>query len=73
MTNAEYWSSKIARNVDRDRETDTLLRNAGWLSMRFWEHDDPDRSAVTIAKAVQRRKNQRQPSPSPSRPARAGG
>ncbi len=41
--------------------------------MRIWEHDDPARSAVTIAKAVQRRKNQRQPSPSPSRPARAGG
>jgi DNA mismatch endonuclease (patch repair protein) len=34
-------SGRNARNVDRDRETDTLLRDAGWLSMRFWEHDDP--------------------------------
>ncbi|WES64629.1 very short patch repair endonuclease [Microbacter sp. GSS18] len=39
--NADYWGPKLAANVERDRDTDERLQNAGWTVMRFWEHQDP--------------------------------
>lgn len=51
-TNSEYWSSKIRRNVARDRDTDERLISQGWLPLRFWEHDDPDMAAVSIRASV---------------------
>ncbi|XVV10950.1 very short patch repair endonuclease [Actinoplanes sp. CA-131856] len=41
-SNRDYWHSKIARNVARDRETDEWLRSAGWTVVRVWEHEVPD-------------------------------
>lgn len=38
-SNAEYWQAKIARNVERDRETDADLRDSGWRVVRVWEHE----------------------------------
>ena len=38
-TNDDYWSAKIQRNRERDRETDALLASAGWTVLRFWEHE----------------------------------
>ena len=38
-THEEYWSKKLARNVERDRETNDALTQAGWLVLRFWESD----------------------------------
>lgn len=49
--NANYWSSKIARNKDRDADTNARLRNAGWLVLRFWEHEDESEVAGVIRKA----------------------
>ena len=40
QTNEEFWSSKIAKNIRRDRETDQILRDKGWTVMRFWEHEE---------------------------------
>src|SRR4051794_5797828 len=51
-TNADYWASKIARNVQRDAETDRLLTEAGWRCLRFWEHEDPQGVAERIAAVV---------------------
>jgi DNA mismatch endonuclease (patch repair protein) len=36
--NREYWQHKIARKVERDRETNRSLRQAGWRLLRVWEH-----------------------------------
>jgi len=36
--NSAWWSEKLAHNVLRDRETDTLLAEAGWKVVRVWEH-----------------------------------
>lgn len=47
--NAEWWASKLARNVERDRETDERLRAEGWIVLRFWEHAD----AVAAADEVE--------------------
>ena len=44
-TNTDYWLPKLQRNVERDGETDTLLTEAGWTALRFWEHE----TASTVA------------------------
>ncbi|MGD0742097.1 MAG: very short patch repair endonuclease [Acidimicrobiales bacterium] len=55
-SNSTYWLPKIQRNQARDRSVDEALRGAGWGVIRFWEHEDPEKVAAAIAKAVQRRK-----------------
>lgn len=50
--NSDYWLPKLARNVERDRETDQSLREAGWTVLRFWEHESPDDVARRIAVTV---------------------
>lgn len=54
-TNTEYWSAKIAGNVSRDRDTDRRLRGAGWLPLRFWEHDAAAEIAAEIEAVVHAR------------------
>jgi DNA mismatch endonuclease (patch repair protein) len=54
--NAAWWRKKIAGNMQRDRDTDTKLRQAGWLVFRFWAHEDPNRAAIKVLAAVRRRR-----------------
>ena len=61
--NAAYWSAKISRNKSRDADTDHQLTQAGWTVLRFWEHEDPDVVARTVAEHV------RPPSVEPPPPA----
>lgn len=53
--NAEYWTAKIQRNVDRDfRNTDKLL-DMGWRVIRFWESQissDPDQCIANTLVAL---------------------
>ena len=60
-TNAEYWREKIGANGRRDRQTDDLLTAAGWLVLRFWEHEPPERVAQAIVEAVTRRRSEAAP------------
>lgn len=55
-TNAGYWAEKVRRNRERDAETDRLLADAGWVALRFWEHEDPDEAAEVIGRVVRRRR-----------------
>ncbi|MBB4893841.1 DNA mismatch endonuclease (patch repair protein) [Streptomyces olivoverticillatus] len=55
-TNPGYWSDKVARNMARDRDTDERLIEAGWLVLRFWEHESPDSCALSINTAVRDRR-----------------
>ncbi|MEU9758195.1 very short patch repair endonuclease [Streptomyces althioticus] len=55
-TNSGYWSEKVVRNVKRDRETDELLTSAGWLVLRFWEHEPSDACAYKITLTVLERR-----------------
>lgn len=50
--NAEYWPAKIAGNVARDADTTEQLRQAGWLVLRFWEHEDAARVVEGVRAAV---------------------
>jgi DNA mismatch endonuclease (patch repair protein) len=38
-SNASYWAPKLARTRQRDQQADRLLRDAGWLVVRIWEHE----------------------------------
>ncbi len=58
-TNSGYWSPKIEGNRLRDRDTDARLLAAGWLILRFWEHEDPAVCADKIADAVRTRRRRR--------------
>ncbi|SNT60293.1 T/G mismatch-specific endonuclease [Actinomadura meyerae] len=51
-TNPEYWRDKIGRNMERDRDTDARLEEAGWLVLRFWEHEPAAGCARTVCEAV---------------------
>ncbi len=50
--NADFWQSKLDRNVARDRANDAALKAAGWTVVRVWEHEEPDRAAERIAELV---------------------
>ena len=36
-TNREYWTRKITRNIERDRETQQKLAQMGWHCITVWE------------------------------------
>ncbi|MEZ0065984.1 DNA mismatch endonuclease (patch repair protein) [Streptacidiphilus sp. MAP12-20] len=50
--NAEWWRTKLDRNVARDRETTEHMTAAGWTVLRFWEHETPEAVATAVAHAV---------------------
>ena len=37
--NMSFWAAKLDRNVRRDQENTQALENAGWIVLRFWEHE----------------------------------
>ena len=41
-----------ARNVERDRETDTHLAELGWRVVRIWEHENLECAADRVEAAV---------------------
>lgn len=56
VTNARFWSDKVEGNQARDRDTDRRLGEAGWLSVRIWEHEDPLQAALRVRDAVMARR-----------------
>lgn len=46
--NADWWADKLQRNVERDRETDEALRDAGWTVLRLWEHEEARTAVETV-------------------------
>jgi DNA mismatch endonuclease (patch repair protein) len=61
--NAAYWVDKVRRNRERDSRTDDLLKEAGWVSVRVWEHEDPHEVAERVITMVRSRRA----SPNPQR------
>lgn len=56
--NGEWWRAKLAANRRRDLRTTRLLRKAGWVVVRVWEHRalrTPERAARAIADRVSER------------------
>lgn len=46
--NSEWWRWKLARNQARDADTDRLLGEAGWCSLRLWEHEPVETAAERV-------------------------
>jgi DNA mismatch endonuclease (patch repair protein) len=49
--NADWWRTKLERNVARDREKDALLADVGWEVVHVWEHEGP----MAVADAIEKR------------------
>lgn len=54
-THAEFWAKKVADTRKRDRDTDQRLKEAGWVSVRVWEHEDPRDAAYRIRDVIRGR------------------
>lgn len=55
-SNKSYWSAKIERNRERDRETTRYLTTKGYKVLRYWEHElanDLDGCIASIRAALQ--------------------
>ena len=53
-SNADWWRTKLDRNMARDLETTRQLTDTGWTVLRFWEHEDPAVITDQVAGAVTR-------------------
>ena len=51
-TNTEWWRAKLRTNVERDRNTDSRLRQAGWTVIRLWEHVPPEQGVARVIEAL---------------------
>lgn len=55
-TRRDYWIPKIERNMQRDREVNETLMNAGWTVVRFWGKEikkDAGHCAEIVIKALE--------------------
>lgn len=53
--NREWWREKLEANRERDRRHTAELEQAGWMVIRFWEHEDPSSAADAVVRAVEAR------------------
>jgi DNA mismatch endonuclease (patch repair protein) len=42
VQNREYWTRKVARNMERDRSVRSALQGLGWKSLVVWECEIKD-------------------------------
>jgi DNA mismatch endonuclease (patch repair protein) len=54
--NASFWAEKVSTNRARDSDTDAKLAEAGWVSVRVWEHEDPLEAAERVRAVVRERR-----------------
>jgi len=57
VQNRDFWSVKLARNVERDRSDTARLEAAGWIVVRIWEHEPIDQACSRVADAVEQRRS----------------
>lgn len=56
-TNRECWVAKIERNIQRDSEVNSALKDLGWTVLRFWGKEiisNPKHCADIIENEVKR-------------------
>jgi DNA mismatch endonuclease (patch repair protein) len=49
VQNREYWTRKVARNVERDRNAQAALQRLGWQSLVVWECEIKDQNRLRRA------------------------
>ncbi|MCU1455035.1 MAG: mismatch endonuclease Vsr [Acidimicrobiales bacterium] len=53
-TNTSYWTPKLQRNVERDRQADLALATAAWTVVRVWEHEEITAAGARVEHLVRR-------------------
>ena len=51
-TRKKYWTEKIERNKQRDKEVNRYYKKIGWKIIRIWEHEIKNKSGQTIKKII---------------------
>lgn len=64
----DYWTPKLARNKERDAAATQALKDAGWMVLRFWEHEDTLAVVDAISAAVLDDRARRPRAPGPRHP-----
>ncbi|MFH7324856.1 very short patch repair endonuclease [Aeromicrobium sp. JJY06] len=59
--NSAWWDEKLARNIERDRDTEQRLSESGWLVLVVWEHEDSDEAAERVSDVVKARRKTHAP------------
>lgn len=57
-TRQDFWIPKIERNIQRDREVNEVLKDTGWIVIRFWGKEikkDTTKCADIIENALKER------------------
>ncbi len=49
VRNREYWTRKVARNMERDKKTQAALESLGWKSLVAWECEIKDHARMRRA------------------------
>lgn len=52
VTRKKFWTEKIERNKERDKEVTKYYKKEGWNSIRVWEHNLNRNSMKEIEKVV---------------------
>ncbi len=47
-SNPDWWQRKIQANRSRDLDTERVLAESGWATLRFWEHEDALSAATVV-------------------------
>lgn len=50
---AAWWAAKLRQNVERDRDTNARLADAGWTALRFWEHEEMTQAAIEVRRTYE--------------------
>lgn len=64
--NAAWWDEKLAGNIERDRDTEQRLTEAGWHVVIVWEHEEMETAAERVLEAVEARRQARTTKPAKS-------
>ena len=71
VQNSAWWTTKLAANKARDRDTDSHLAAGGWMVLRFWEHVEATVAASRVEATLDALEVRRTPAPTPSQPTPA--
>lgn len=55
-SHAVYWREKLEHNAQRDRRNSIALQQAGWLVLRYWEHEPPREIVADVQRHVEDRR-----------------
>ncbi|MDQ1203868.1 very short patch repair endonuclease [Microbacterium sp. SORGH_AS_0862] len=62
VRNGEFWADKVRSNMTRDAETTATISAAGWVVLRFWEHESAPDICDRIVESMERHPPARRPS-----------